>query len=216
MDKNTIRVELKAKVKELHTHSYLTLLSIGQAVSFHLLAENISDNSNIMFPHQISQVHWISWLLAIETFLALILVWNDFFMVVSIFTWIPSLLDATILFLLFASEVCMAKTITDPNNWLISLIFFLFLSLAAFGNTYYQSSRRIENLTLFELSRGRMKASMWMVSGLLALLIVITLLSNTFPWIYSVGIILSLLIIISFTYRTIRHWQRTKAFIDGK
>ena len=72
------RARLREKIKELHTHSYLTLLSIGQAVSFHLLTEEISVNKKTLFVPISQNFLWLPWLLALETFILLILVWNDY------------------------------------------------------------------------------------------------------------------------------------------
>lgn len=214
--RNTSRKNLQKRIKELHTHSYLTLLSIGQAVSFHLLCENIERNKDCMFFPGSAKFLFVPWLLSIETFIVLILVWNDFFMVISLFTWTPSLLDAAILFSLFASEVGMAKTIAEPKSWLLFLILFLIFALVAFSYTYFQSKRREENRILFDMARKRVTLSMKMIASLIASLLIIIALSHFFPHLYWAGIFLSVATIISFIWSATKHWKEVKLFSEGK
>lgn len=210
------RKQMQRKIKELHTHSYLTLLSIGQAVSFHILSEEIAYNETKMFVPLSLNFPFCPWLLSLETFIILILVWNDFFMVISVYTWIPSLLDATILFSLFATEVFMAKTIMYPQNWLIAVTVFLFFCLMAFANTLNQSKKVPENEVQVKMTIKRIRLSMLMIFILMCCLIFIILLGKIAPHLYWLGIILATVVIVSFTLNTIGTWRHTKAFIEGK
>src|SRR5438309_10419560 len=113
------------RTRDLHTHSYLTLLSIGQAVALSFLWEEVFKGTaaSVFNP----DLTLNSWLLIIETLFVLILVWSDYFQIIAAFTWIPSLLDAVIPFGIFTSQVFLAKTIMHPAYWFFSFTgFFLF------------------------------------------------------------------------------------------
>jgi hypothetical protein len=210
------RRHLQRRVKELHTHSYLTLLSIGQAVSFHLLAAEISARRECMFVALGSHFPWMPWILSLQTFILLILVWNDFFMVISAYTWIPSLQDATILFSLFACEVFMAKSIMNVEYWLISLIFFLLFSNLAFANTITQSRKKEENMILLQKHLKRIKVSMKMIFALMCCLVIVLIVGNSYPQVYWVGVFLAAGTEFSFILNTTKSWNNTKRFIEGK
>jgi hypothetical protein len=209
------RKHLQRKVRELHTHSYLTLLSIGQAVSFHLLAEEISDHRSCMFVPLGPEFPFFTWILAFETFVLLILVWNDFFMVISTYSWIPSLADATILFCLFATEVFMAKSIASMEGWLIASMFFMIFSLLAFFNTLKQSKKRPENMLLLKMTIGRIRMAVKMIAGLMVSLSFLLLLAQMFKWLYKLGVLFSCIITVLFVINRVRSWRRTKKFIEG-
>src|SRR3954471_1448812 len=90
---------LVARTKDLHTHTYLTLLSIGQAVALTFLWEEVfRGTENSIFNPALSLN---AWLLIFQTLMVVILVWADYFQIIAAFTWIPSLLDAIIPFGLF-------------------------------------------------------------------------------------------------------------------
>lgn len=126
------------------------------------------------------------------------------------------IIDACILFCLYASELAMAKTILSPKYWLIALSFSFLFSLLAFSNTYQQTHHRQENRTLFLMTKKRMQLSMRIIGSLLASIVLLSVIGLFYPVGRRIGVFLSVAGIVFFTYGAVKHWRHTRLFIDGK
>lgn len=117
-----------------HESSYLSLMSIVQGVAFGFLALQVYEN--------IRDYGLVAWILTITTFLLIILTWNEYIIGITIFKWVPNLIDASIPFLLSASEICLAATIKEKyQDWYFAFFIFCIVALIAFCNMYYRAQK---------------------------------------------------------------------------
>jgi len=204
------------RMKELHTHSYLTLLSIGQAVAFHLLVEHVYE-ANVLYGLSHNNVtSWVNFLLALETFAILILVWNDYYMLVSCFSWVPSIIDPALMFCVFASEVCLVKTLDHPEQWFQSVTAFFVVGVLAFTNTMKQSGKRPENDVMLALNRKRMHASVWTLTGMAVISAGVSFFVANINWAPLPCALFVLFVMAGFTWISIVNWSNVIAFVDGR
>ncbi|MFN8287675.1 MAG: hypothetical protein U0V74_13015 [Chitinophagales bacterium] len=206
-EEERIRKETYGRMKELHTHSFLTLLSIGQGVAFHMLVEVVhhacenNANLSVVLPQ------------AIFVLLVLILIWNDFYMVVASFTWIPTLRDALVLFSLFSSEVFMVKTI-DTNLWFFSLTVLLFFSLLAFTNTYFHAKNRKENHLMMKIFSKRMRLSMISLAVMIPAMLGVGFFVRSYPNFLWIGFIVIYCYVVVFALTVRATWRKMKSFVE--
>ena len=205
-----------SRTRDLHTHSYLTLLSIGQAVALTFLFEEVfrGTDHSVFNPN----LSFNSWLLIVETLLVIVLVWADYFQIISAFTWIPSLLDAIIPFGLFTTEVFLAKTIMHPGYWFFSFAAFFLFCLLAYVNTLSQIKRRSENKKAIEILYKRFSFSAKFVainmfsSAAMAMLLIFT----SYLFLPVTFTIVVLLVTAFFIYKTVIAWRKFKLFLRVK
>jgi hypothetical protein len=213
-EEQEFRSHLKKSARDLYPHAYLALLGLGQAVTFHLLCEDFS-HLKIHDPLYITSV-----LLSIETLFLLILVWNDYFMVITLFNWIPSLADAALPFMLFGAEVAMAKTIHMPLYWNISCAVFGFIGFLAFQNTIYKCKLYPENRLPFVLFKNRMNwaqiiLSFIMLSSITAMIVYWQYPNVASSWAVYFAIF-SVLVTTLFAIHTVIAWNKVILFIRDK
>jgi len=129
MNKIDVRTELLERARDAHATVYLTLKSIVQGAVLAYLLSFISLHS--------SNIRITGWILASVTFLLVIITWNEYVMGVIAFRWVPDLVDASIPFMLGASQYLLVKAISDdPGKWIFAQIAFSGLSFFAFINMY--------------------------------------------------------------------------------
>src|SRR5213082_948135 len=105
---------LNHRLNEAFTPTYLTILSIIQAVALTDLATIVAAEHK-----QFTVVHW---LLALFTFCVLIIVWNVYTIQSTIWHWIPDMRDAAMPFMVGANELFLNHTITlGMSFWLLGL-----------------------------------------------------------------------------------------------
>src|SRR5436305_1924641 len=105
---------LHHRLQDAFTPTYLTILSIIQAVALADLATVITAEHR-----HFTVVHW---LLALFTFCVLIIVWNVYTIQGTIWYWIPDVRDAAMPFVVGALELFINHTITIRMSlWLLGL-----------------------------------------------------------------------------------------------
>lgn len=105
---------LHHKMKESFTQTYLTILSIIQAVALADLATLVAGE----YKH-FTIVHW---LLVLLTFFVLISIWNVYMIQSTVWDWIPDFRDAAIPFIFGALELFLNHTIIlSMSLWLVGL-----------------------------------------------------------------------------------------------
>src|SRR5437764_14448881 len=122
---------LNHRLNDAFTPTYLTILSIIQAVALTDLATVVAAEYR-----QCTVVHW---LLALLTFCVLIIVWNVYTIQGTIWRWIPDVRDAAMPFVVGALELYLDHTITQGMSfWLLGLA-----GIAAMGavGTWYMHWR---------------------------------------------------------------------------
>ena len=203
-----------SRTRDLHTHSYLTLLSIGQAVALTFLFEEVFERTehSVFNPN----LTFNSWLLIFETFILIVLVWADYFQIIAAFTWIPSLLDAIIPFGLFTTQVFLAKTVMHPEYWFFSLAAFFLFGVLAYVNTLSQIKRRAENKKAIEIlyKRFSFSAKFVAINMFSSTAIAILLLFNPYVLLTVIFSIVVLLVTAFFIYKTVIAWRKFKLFIE--
>src|SRR6267142_166207 len=105
MNEIDVRTELLERARDAHATVYLTLKSIVQGAVLAYLLSFISLHS--------SNIRITGWILASVTFLLVIITWNEYVMGVIAFRWVPDLVDASIPFMLGASQYLLVKAISD-------------------------------------------------------------------------------------------------------
>src|SRR5947207_13059544 len=106
--------ELHHRLNEAFTPTYLTILSIIQAVALTDLATVVAA--------EYRQFTVVNWLLALLTFGVLIIVWNVYSIQGTIWRWIPDVRDAAMPFMVGALELFLDHTITQGMSiWLVGL-----------------------------------------------------------------------------------------------
>jgi hypothetical protein len=150
-DEHNYRRHLKSTSEELFRHGYLTLLGLGQAVAFHLLSEKF------FHLYESGALNFYIIIFSLATVMALIHTWNEYFMVLSLFRWIPTLIDAMIPFAIFIAEVFLAKNINDPFIWLIAMGAYVFFAVTGYIYMAKHSKKYPENNIPLNLSRKRTK-----------------------------------------------------------
>src|SRR5437764_120164 len=105
---------LHRKLKDSFTPTYLTILSVIQAVALADLATIVATERE-----HFTVVHW---LLVLLTFCVLIIIWNVYTIQSTVWDWIPDVRDAAIPFVTGALELFLNHTITlSLSSWLLGL-----------------------------------------------------------------------------------------------
>jgi len=105
---------LNHRLNDAFTPTYLTILSIIQAVALTDLATVVAA--------EYRQFTVVNWLLALLTFGVLIIVWNVYSIQGTIWRWIPDVRDAAMPFMVGALELFLDHTITlGISIWLLGL-----------------------------------------------------------------------------------------------
>jgi hypothetical protein len=127
--------ELHHRLNDAFTPTYLTILSIIQAVALTDLATVVAAEYR-----QFTVVHW---LLALLTFGVLIIVWNVYTIQGTIWRWIPDVRDAAMPFVGGALELFLAHAITlGMSIWLLGLV--VIAAMGAVGTWYMHWRARTE------------------------------------------------------------------------
>jgi hypothetical protein len=105
---------LHRRLNDAFTPTYLTILSIIQAVALTDLATFVAAEHR-----QFTVVHWM---LALLTYGVLIIVWNAYTIQSAIWRWIPDVRDAAMPFVVGALELLLNHAITlEMSFWLLGL-----------------------------------------------------------------------------------------------
>lgn len=187
-----------AKIKAIHSSSYLTLMSITQGVALSFLAFN--------FFHKIPNLSLLDSIFFATTFLVIVAVWHEYFIAITVLTWIPGMLDSFIPFILAICQIAVIENITTTaDKWYLSMAVCCFTGFVAFLNMYIKSANISENQGIL-INIGKLKHVSIFYPGMAAL---------TFLWFsyekcvfhtYTLPLF-SLLILIGYYIRTIFYWR---------
>jgi hypothetical protein len=113
---------------------YLTLISIVQGVALGYLAQTISDRYESLSLDEAGRV--------VATFLLFLTVWQEYMVKASAFSWVPTILDTLVPFILGAVEFLMVASTSKPLTHYLLLVS-IFYGLGAIGclNYYFQATR---------------------------------------------------------------------------
>jgi hypothetical protein len=102
------------RLKGSYSPTYLTILSVVQAVAMGDLAQVVAAGY-----HHFTLVQWI---LTFNTFGVLIIIWNVFSVQSALWRWIPDVRDSAVPFIVGALELFLNHTITvSLNAWLVAV-----------------------------------------------------------------------------------------------
>ncbi len=137
MDKKPKPVSVTDRLKSQFTPAYLTLTSIIQGVALSALVVRVEDNY--------AQFNTSAWLLAVATFVAFLIVWQEYLMQALAFVWVPTLLDSVVPFTFLASELFMAHFVYNGlRGWLLSFSVTFLLGITAQVVTIIQARTQTE------------------------------------------------------------------------
>jgi hypothetical protein len=164
---------LHHKLKDAFAPTYLTILSIIQAVALTDLAGIVSAE------HQ--QFTVLNWLLVLLTFCVLIIVWNAYTIQAAVWDWIPDVRDATMPFVVGALELFLNHTITlSMSYWLLGLAGIATLGALGAWYMHWRAKKEAENVQLLRLlTRHHLLFALYYTGGAVLLLLL--------AWTSSVG-----------------------------
>lgn len=120
------------QLEESFREMYLTLVSIIQGVTFGFLADRLFTT-----PHPTTE----QWLAYAVCFLMMVVVWMEYMVGSTAFTWIPTLLDSIVPFGLGMAEVpLIIAARMDAGTFLTRLAIFLAVGLLAYTNWLYHAA----------------------------------------------------------------------------
>jgi hypothetical protein len=141
----SVRTPLIASQRELATRlrstfgvAYLTLTGVTQSVAVAVLAARVEATYE--------QFHAVHWIMALNTFLVIVVVWNDYMIAAIAYFWAPTLADAFFPFTLLALQLSIAHNIyPDERMWFLSTGLLLAVGTAAFGYGFWQAGRHTKD-----------------------------------------------------------------------
>lgn len=123
--------ELAGRLRNTFSVAYLTLTGVTQSVATAVLAARVEATYEDFDP-----VHWV---LVVNTFLAVVLVWNDYLIAAIAYVWPPTLADAFFPFTLLAMQLVVAHDVyPDPRAWFAGVSVFLAVGTGAFAYGFRQ------------------------------------------------------------------------------
>jgi hypothetical protein len=154
------------KLKNSFAPSYLTILSVIQAVALADLATIVAARYE-----QFTIVHW---LLVLLTFFVLIIIWNVYTIQSNVWEWIPDVRDAAIPFVTGALELFLNHTITlSFSSWLLGLVGIGIIGALGTWHMDRRARKEPENARLLSLLRPyhRLFALYYIGNAILVLLL---------------------------------------------
>jgi hypothetical protein len=138
---------LHRKLKDSFTPTYLTLLSVIQAVALTDLATIVAT--------EYEQFTVVNWLLVLLTFCVLIYIWNVYTIQSIVWDWIPDVRDAAIPFVTGALELFLNHTITlSLSSWLLGLAGIAIIGALGTWHMDRRAGEEAENAKLLSLLRS--------------------------------------------------------------
>jgi hypothetical protein len=112
------------RIKGAFGSTYLTLMSIMQGVALAALATRVAETSG--------RFDAGDWLVTLDTFLVLVVVWNEYLVAALAFAWIPTFLDSLLPFGLLAAELFLVHAVYgNLHGWLLAMAGASLVSLGA-------------------------------------------------------------------------------------
>jgi hypothetical protein len=143
--------DLLAALRGSFLSTYLTLTSIIQGVALAYLVVVVDDEMKTF-----DSAHW---LLVVTTFLIIAAAWHEYMTAVTVFVWVPRLLDSLIPFLLGGSEVMLIRSLRDQSELEWSFVaagFVALVTLIAFINMYKSAAGEEDEINRIVLEKIRL------------------------------------------------------------
>jgi hypothetical protein len=138
------------RLKESYGPTYLTILSMIQSVALGDLSFVVASNYHHFTP--------VQWVLALNAFCVLIIVWNVFSVQSVLWGWIPDVRDGVVPFVVGALELFLNYAIAASlSTWLIALSLIGIVGVAGTWHIRWRSSREPDNLELLGRLDGHIK-----------------------------------------------------------
>jgi hypothetical protein len=150
---------LHQRLNEVFTPTYLTILSIIQAVALTDLAAVVAG--------EYRQFTVVNWLLALLTFSVLIIVWNVYTIQGTIWHWIPDVRDAAMPFVVGALELFLDHATTHGISvWLLGLAGIATMGAVGTWYMHWRAGREAGNGQLLRyLKRHHLLFALYYVGG---------------------------------------------------
>ena len=137
---------VKKRLKDSFSLVYLTLLSVIQGVALADLA--------LVVGAGYQQFTVVCWLLVLVNFGMVITVWHLFTMHITLWSWIPDLRDAIIVFIIGAVELVFNHTISlSLSAWLFIVAIFAIMAILAIWYVGQRAKEEGENTKMLSLLR---------------------------------------------------------------
>jgi hypothetical protein len=124
--------------------SYVTLVSIIQGAALSYLFTVIDS----VIPDAHGRQGFVEWTLIVTAVLIIVAVWNEYVMGVTVFDWVPTLLDAAIPFAIGIVEYAFMRAIHEAapvRSALVAFATLWTLGVAGFVNMYWRASSQRRN-----------------------------------------------------------------------
>lgn len=129
------------RLKASYGPTYLTILSVIQAVAMGDLAQVVAGGY-----HDFTTVQWV---LTLNTFGVLIIIWNAYSVQSTLWGWIPDVRDSAAPFVVGALELYLNHTITASlSAWLVAVSLVGVAGAAGTAHIYSRARREAEHLEL--------------------------------------------------------------------
>jgi hypothetical protein len=112
------------RIKGAFGSTYLTLMSVMQGVALAALAARVADSSG--------RFDAGDWVITFDTFIVLVVVWNEYLVAALAFAWIPTFLDSLLPFSLLGAELFLVHAVYgNLHGWLLAMAGASLVSLVA-------------------------------------------------------------------------------------
>jgi hypothetical protein len=135
------RREVHRRLKASYGPTYLTILSVIQAVAMGDLAQVVAGGYQ--------RFTTVQWVLTLNTFGVLIIIWNAYSVQSTLWGWIPDVRDSAAPFVVGALELYLNHTIiVSLSAWLVAVSLVGVAGAAGTLHIYWRASREQEQLEL--------------------------------------------------------------------
>ena len=172
MTNEPYRQVVHRRLKESYGPTYLTILSMIQSVS-------LGDLSFVVASHH-QNFTLVQWILTLNAFFVLIIIWNVFSVQSVLWGWIPDVRDGVVPFVVGALELFLNYAIAATlSTWLIALALIGIAGAAGTWHIRWRSSHEPENLELLSRLDGHINVYAGYLIGGSCFLLVLAWTSST-------------------------------------
>jgi hypothetical protein len=160
------------RLKESYGPTYLTILSMIQSVSL--------GDLSLVVASQHQHFTFVQWVLTLNAFCVLIIIWNVFSVQSVLWGWIPDVHDGVVPFVVGALELFLNQAIAATlSTWLIALSLIGIAGAAGTWHIRWRSSHEPENLELLSRLNGHIHMYACYLIGCGGFLLVLAWASST-------------------------------------
>jgi hypothetical protein len=126
--------EVAGRARSIFGVAYLTLTGVTQSVALAVLAARVEETYG--------DFHLANWVMAVNAFLLIVIIWNEYSILSVAYVWRPTVADALIPFTLLALQGFVAHNVyPDQQAWLFALGAVFGVGAVAFGYGFAQAAR---------------------------------------------------------------------------